>query len=58
MSRIPFEKSHNSDDGLLAEYEFDYQKAKPNRFVKETISSQAWVSNLIDNINFQDSNPN
>ncbi len=27
------EESHNSDDELLAEYKFDYKKAKPNRFV-------------------------
>jgi len=43
--------SQNFDDELLAEYNFDYQKAKPNRFVKETISYQAWVdgtSILID----------
>ncbi|MGB3640798.1 MAG: hypothetical protein WBA39_24960 [Rivularia sp. (in: cyanobacteria)] len=26
------EKSHNSDDELLGEYKFDYNKAKPNRF--------------------------
>ncbi|ELR98992.1 hypothetical protein [Gloeocapsa sp. PCC 73106] len=32
MSKTPFEESHDSDDELLAEYNFDYQKAKPNRF--------------------------
>lgn len=32
MSNTPFEESHNSDDKLLAEYHFDYKKAKPNRF--------------------------
>lgn len=32
MSKTPFEESHNSDDELLAEYHFDYEKAKPNRF--------------------------
>jgi hypothetical protein len=32
MSKTPFEESHNSDDELLAEYDFDYKKAKPNRF--------------------------
>lgn len=26
------EESKNSDDKLLAEYKFDYKKAKPNRF--------------------------
>lgn len=31
MSKTPFEESHHSDE-LLTEYQFDYQKAKPNRF--------------------------
>jgi len=34
MSKTPFEESHNSDDELLAEYHFDYKKAKPNRFAQ------------------------
>ena len=33
MSKTPFEESHNLDDELLAKYNFDYKKAKPNRFV-------------------------
>lgn len=32
MNKTPFEESLNSDDELLAEYRFDYKKAKPNRF--------------------------
>lgn len=32
MSKTPFEESHSLDDELLAEYQFDYKKAKPNRF--------------------------
>lgn len=32
MSKTPFEESHSLDDELLAEYHFDYNKAKPNRF--------------------------
>lgn len=32
MSKTPFEETDNSDDELLAEYHFDYKKAKPNRF--------------------------
>jgi len=32
MSKTPFEESHNSDDELLSEYQFDYEKAKSNRF--------------------------
>ncbi|MBD2297387.1 MULTISPECIES: hypothetical protein [Nostocales] len=58
MSKKTVGESGNYNDELLAEYKFDYQKAKPNRFVKETTSSQAWVSNLIANINFKDSSPN
>ena len=36
MNKTPFEESHNSDDELLAEYHFDYKKAKPNRFTGHT----------------------
>lgn len=32
MSKTPFEESHSLDDEFLAEYHFDYKKAKPNRF--------------------------
>ncbi len=32
MNKTPFEESQNSDDELMPEYHFDYQKAKPNRF--------------------------
>jgi len=32
MSEMPFEESHSLDDELLTEYQFDYNKAKPNRF--------------------------
>jgi hypothetical protein len=32
MSKTPFEESPHSNDELLAEYHFDYKKAKPNRF--------------------------
>jgi len=35
-SKTPFEKSHNSDDELLAQYHFDYKKAKPNRFAAQS----------------------
>jgi hypothetical protein len=36
MSETPFEDTKNSDDELLLEYQFDYQKAKPNRFAKHS----------------------
>ncbi|HEY9617511.1 MAG TPA: hypothetical protein V6C64_11750 [Microcoleaceae cyanobacterium] len=32
MNKTPFNESHNSDDELLAEYQFNYRNAKPNRF--------------------------
>ncbi|MGI2906448.1 hypothetical protein [Tolypothrix sp. VBCCA 56010] len=32
MNKTPFEESQNSNDELMTEYDFDYQKAKPNRF--------------------------
>lgn len=36
MSKMPFEESHNSQEELLAEYQFDYKKAKPNRFAAQS----------------------
>lgn len=36
MSETPFEDAQNSDDELLDEYQFDYEKAKPNRFAKHS----------------------
>jgi hypothetical protein len=32
VSKTPLNESPNSEDELLPEYQFDYQKAKPNRF--------------------------
>ncbi|HEY9599577.1 MAG TPA: hypothetical protein V6D33_18085 [Cyanophyceae cyanobacterium] len=32
MSKTPSDHTHNSEDELLPEYQFDYEKAKPNRF--------------------------
>ena len=36
MSKTPFEESHTSDDELIAEYHFDYKKAKPNRVAAQS----------------------
>lgn len=36
MSKMPFKESENSEEELLAEYQFDYKKAKPNRFAAQT----------------------
>ncbi|NES86494.1 MAG: hypothetical protein F6K10_36920 [Moorea sp. SIO2B7] len=32
MSNMPSDHTQNNNDELLAEYRFDYQKVKPNRF--------------------------
>jgi hypothetical protein len=32
MNKIPVKGQQSSNDELLAEYSFNYQKAKPNRF--------------------------
>jgi len=32
MNKTPSDQIQNPEDELLAEYHFDYQKAKPNRF--------------------------
>jgi hypothetical protein len=32
MSKTPSDHTQNSEDELLPEYRFDYEKAKPNRF--------------------------
>ncbi|NER21332.1 MAG: hypothetical protein F6J86_38220 [Symploca sp. SIO1B1] len=32
MNKTPFEQPSGSEDELLPEYQFDYKKAKPNRF--------------------------
>ncbi|MEH2066532.1 MAG: hypothetical protein V7K50_30415 [Nostoc sp.] len=36
MNKTPFEESYNSDDELLAEYHFDYKKAKSNHFAAKS----------------------
>jgi len=36
MSKMPFEESQNSKEELLAEYQFDYKKAKPNRLAAQS----------------------
>ncbi|MBW4581310.1 MAG: hypothetical protein KME42_17210 [Tildeniella nuda ZEHNDER 1965/U140] len=37
------EPQRNIDDDLLPEYEFDYRKARPNRFVTQTTESPLTV---------------
>lgn len=36
MNKTPFDQASNSEDELLLEYQFDYKKAKPNRFANRS----------------------
>ena len=36
MNKTPFDQPSNSEDELLPEYQFDYKKAKPNRFANRS----------------------
>jgi len=36
MNKMSFEHPSNSEDELLPEYQFDYKKAKPNRFANRS----------------------
>ncbi|MEH2359192.1 hypothetical protein [Nostoc sp.] len=44
------EKSQNSNDELQAEYRFDYQKAKPNRFAAYSGTQQLTVVVLDEDV--------
>ena len=44
MKKIPLDESLNSDDELLAEYHFDYQKSKPNRFAAQSGKPSSSIS--------------
>ena len=43
MRKIPSDQPQNFEDELLAEYSFDYQKAKPNRFAVNNETSEPTV---------------
>jgi hypothetical protein len=43
MNKMPFDQPSNSEDELLPEYQFDYQKAKPNRFANRSGKSKLTV---------------
>jgi hypothetical protein len=47
---MPFEESRNSDDDLLAEYRFDYKKAKPNRFANRSGKQPSKIVVLDDDV--------
>jgi len=36
MNKTPCDQPSNSEDELLPEYQFDYKKAKPNRFTNRS----------------------
>ena len=40
MNKMPFDQPSNSEDELLPEYQFDYKKAKPNRFANRSGKSK------------------
>lgn len=50
MSETPSEQSPNSDDELLTEYKFDYQKAKPNRFANRSGTQKLTVVVLDEDV--------
>lgn len=39
MNKTPFDEPKNNQDGMLPEYQFDYRKAKPNRFATSSKKS-------------------
>ena len=50
MSTMPSDYNQNSEDELLAEYNFDYQKAKPNRFASRSETKKLTVVVLDDDV--------
>lgn len=50
MSKTPLDEFSNSDDELLPEYQFDCQKAKPNRFASRSEQNQTKVIVLDDDV--------
>ena len=50
MNSNAFENQLNSDDDLLPEYRFDYQKAKPNRFANRSEANRLKVIVLDEDV--------
>ena len=50
MSKMPSDQTQNSEDELLAEYHFDYQKAKRNRFAAHSESQKLAVVVLDEDV--------
>ncbi len=50
MSKMPSNHQQNPEDELLGEYRFDYQKAKPNRFVARSKTQKLMVVVLDEDV--------
>jgi hypothetical protein len=50
MNKTPSEPLQNSDDELMPEYHFDYQKAKPNRFANRQGQHRSMVVVLDEDV--------
>ena len=50
MNKMPFDQPSNSEDELLPEYQFDYKKAKPNRFANRSGKSKLTVVVLDEDV--------
>lgn len=50
MNKMPFDYPSNSEDELLPEYQFDYKKAKPNRFVNRSGKAKLTVVVLDEDV--------
>ena len=50
MSKTPSEQTQNPENELLAEYRFDYQKAKPNRFAARNEAKKLTVVVLDEDV--------
>jgi predicted transcriptional regulator len=50
MSKMPSDHTQNPEDKLLAEYRFNYQKAKPNRFAVQNETQKLTVVVLDEDV--------
>ena len=50
MNKTPFDESPNPEDELLPEYNFDYQRAKPNRFAAQSLKRRMTVVVLDEDV--------
>ncbi len=50
MSKMPSDPIQNNEDELLAEYRFDYQQARPNRFAARHETQKSMVVVLDEDV--------